>query len=221
MQKKNFTKPLITYSTNHATNGPNTFPSGNNLINRMVNPGYDMDTERKEDKEVEPAFNFKRVQILVYLEIVMIIDILLEGNEKIPSFIGLQRYVYIFNISRCSSLFWIIFIIFGSICLWYAKSSYATIRQEYQSERHSIKSEDNSEGFKIGSKSSEDKINKIIAICLLGGVISGMLGVGGGIVMAPLMLELGVLPRRAASTSNFLLMFTSSAASLLFILSVF
>jgi uncharacterized membrane protein YfcA len=46
-----------------------------------------------------------------------------------------------------------------------------------------------------------------------------MLGVGGGIVMAPLMLELNVNPKVTASTSNFLLMFTSSAGSLLFILS--
>jgi uncharacterized membrane protein YfcA len=77
-----------------------------------------------------------------------------------------------------------------------------------------------SSGFKITSSETARKINKILFICFLGGVISGMLGVGGGIVMAPLMLELGLEPRVAASTSNFLLIFTSSAGVILFILSV-
>jgi uncharacterized membrane protein YfcA len=46
-----------------------------------------------------------------------------------------------------------------------------------------------------------------------------MLGVGGGIIIAPLMLELNINPKVATSTSNFLLMFSSSAATILFILS--
>jgi uncharacterized membrane protein YfcA len=45
-----------------------------------------------------------------------------------------------------------------------------------------------------------------------------MLGIGGGIVMAPLMLELGLDPKVAASTSNFLLIFTSSVGTTLFLL---
>lgn len=74
--------------------------------------------------------------------------------------------------------------------------------------------------FSITSEECEKIINKIMAICFVGGIISGMLGVGGGIVMAPLMLELGLDPKTTASTSNFMLIFTSSAGVFMFILSV-
>lgn len=76
------------------------------------------------------------------------------------------------------------------------------------------------EGFKITSPEAGEMINKILLICFLAGLISGMLGVGGGIVIAPLMLELGVEPKVATSTSNFLLMFTASSGTILFLLSV-
>jgi uncharacterized membrane protein YfcA len=78
----------------------------------------------------------------------------------------------------------------------------------------------NSEGFKITSQEGSQQINQIMIICFIGGIISGMLGVGGGIVMAPLMLELGVEPKVTTSTSNFLLIFTSSAGTFLYFLSV-
>jgi uncharacterized membrane protein YfcA len=74
--------------------------------------------------------------------------------------------------------------------------------------------------FTLSSEEGDKVISKVIFMCFIGGVISGSLGVGGGIVMAPLMLELGVDPKTTASTSNFLIMFTSSAGVFLFILSV-
>lgn len=106
---------------------------------------------------------------------------------------------------------------FGLLCIWVTKISYISMCKEYESQRQSITPES---GFKITSNESKGKINKVMFVCFLGGIISGMLGLGGGIVTTPLMLELGMTPRSAASTSNFLLIFTSSAGSLLFILSV-
>ena len=47
-----------------------------------------------------------------------------------------------------------------------------------------------------------------------------MLGIGGGIVMVPLMLDLGVNPQTTTSTSNFILIVNSSTGFILYILSV-
>lgn len=57
-------------------------------------------------------------------------------------------------------------------------------------------------------------------MCALAGMMGGMLGIGGGIVMAPLMLELGVNPQTTSSTSNFILIINSSTGFILFVLSV-
>jgi uncharacterized membrane protein YfcA len=74
--------------------------------------------------------------------------------------------------------------------------------------------------FDIGAPKVEDKISKIFLMCAVAGVMGGMLGIGGGIVMAPLMLELGVNPQTTSSTSNFILIINSSTGFILFVLSV-
>ena len=55
------------------------------------------------------------------------------------------------------------------------------------------------------------------AISTLAGVVASFFGVGGGIVKGPLMLEMGVAPEVAAATSITMILFTSSAASILYL----
>ena len=47
--------------------------------------------------------------------------------------------------------------------------------------------------------------------------MSGMFGVGGGIVKGPLMLQMGVHPLVASATCAVMIMFTSVAATTMFI----
>ena len=51
-----------------------------------------------------------------------------------------------------------------------------------------------------------------------GGTMAGLLGIGGGLIFGPLLLELGLNPIVSTATSNFLVLFTSSSTSLQFIL---
>jgi uncharacterized membrane protein YfcA len=108
--------------------------------------------------------------------------------------------------------YWFIFAVFVVFCIFYAKYCYSVIRNQINQPGQG--------DFNLSSAEGDKIINKIIFVCFLGGVMSGMLGVGGGIIMAPLMLELGLDPKTTASTSNFLLIFTSSASVFLFLLSV-
>ncbi|KAL5709659.1 hypothetical protein ACHQM5_020323 [Ranunculus cassubicifolius] len=49
------------------------------------------------------------------------------------------------------------------------------------------------------------------AFCgLMGGTVGGLLGSGGGFVLGPLLLELGVIPQVASATATFVMMFSSS-----------
>ena len=47
--------------------------------------------------------------------------------------------------------------------------------------------------------------------------MAGLLGIGGGLILGPLLLELGIHPIISTATSNFLVLFTSSSTSLQFI----
>jgi uncharacterized membrane protein YfcA len=53
------------------------------------------------------------------------------------------------------------------------------------------------------------------------GIIAGLMGVGGGLFIAPLLLVLGMNPISATTTSNFLMLFTASSTTIQFSLHVF
>ncbi|KAI4365630.1 hypothetical protein MLD38_021596 [Melastoma candidum] len=45
---------------------------------------------------------------------------------------------------------------------------------------------------------------------LIGGCVGGLLGAGGGFILGPLLLEIGVIPQVAGATATFVMMFSSS-----------
>ena len=55
-------------------------------------------------------------------------------------------------------------------------------------------------------------------MCFLAGVAAGLLGIGGGLVLGPLFLEMGMLPEVSTSTSSFMVLFTSSTTTLQFLI---
>ncbi|XP_077233728.1 sulfite exporter TauE/SafE family protein [Tasmannia lanceolata] len=51
----------------------------------------------------------------------------------------------------------------------------------------------------------------LCALCgILGGTVGGLLGSGGGFILGPLLLEIGVIPQVASATATFVMMFSSS-----------
>ena len=58
---------------------------------------------------------------------------------------------------------------------------------------------------------------KYPSMCFFAGFFAGMFGVGGGIVKGPLMLQMGVHPLVASATTAVMIMFTSVAATTMFI----
>lgn len=54
--------------------------------------------------------------------------------------------------------------------------------------------------------------------CILAGVVAGLFGVGGAIIAGPLMLEMGVVPEVASSSSALLVLYSSASATAKFAL---
>jgi len=53
-------------------------------------------------------------------------------------------------------------------------------------------------------------------VCWMAGLFAGFFGVGGGLVKAPQMIEMGMLPEVVAATTAFMIIFTSASATVLF-----
>lgn len=163
----------------------------------------------------DQPIRWNKIRLMAELLGLMIIDQLLEGSSKIDSLLG---------ITRCSLPWFIVFMTFCLLCYLISVSFVQAIKDEQALSdlfdsvlMKKIHTED--EGFVI-AKSSDDQITRITYIAFIGGIAAGMLGIGGGIVIAPLLLDIGVNPKVASSTSNFLLVFSSSSGTILFLLAV-
>jgi hypothetical protein len=73
---------------------------------------------------------------------------------------------------------------------------------------------------KKAANSSEDwplrRLLYIYLVVIIIGMIAGMVGLGGGVLIAPLTMELGVHPQSAAATSTLVVLFSSTIASVTF-----
>ncbi|CAI0423095.1 unnamed protein product [Linum tenue] len=103
--------------------------------------------------------------------------------------------------SNCSLAYWLLN--FCQIPVAVAVSSYEAIGL-YKGRR------------KIASRgevSSNLRVHQLLLYCFLGllaGIVGGMLGLGGGFILGPLFLELGVPPQVASATSTFAMTFSAS-----------
>ena len=163
------------------------------------------DEKQKILNEEDYPLNWERINYILFLELVVIIDQLIEGSSRVPSFLGIKR---------CSFFYWLTFIIFVIICLYFVKVSINKVYVHIQTKKKVLPK------FK-----SEiiDKIEKntvfVVSIAIIAGIVSSSLGLGGGMITNPLFASLGMEPKQSSTTSNFLIIVTAIASSFIFILS--
>ena len=66
---------------------------------------------------------------------------------------------------------------------------------------------------------SMSQLIRCVVIVLIGGIVAGMLGFGGGMVLNPLMLDMGINPLVSSATSSVMVLFSASAATFAFAVS--
>lgn len=65
---------------------------------------------------------------------------------------------------------------------------------------------------------TREAIVKFPALCTVAGIAAGLLGIGGGMVKGPILLDMGLLPQVSSATSSSMILFTSSATTIQFII---
>lgn len=63
---------------------------------------------------------------------------------------------------------------------------------------------------------TKSRVRIFPAYCVIAGIAAGLLGIGGGMVKGPIMLEMGILPPVQSATASFMILFTSSSTTLQF-----
>jgi uncharacterized membrane protein YfcA len=110
-------------------------------------------------------------------------------------------------------MYWVIYLAYFPIALLLTYIIAKMVLKEYQ-DRVKI----NYPYHKTDIKWNLEILVKYPFYAFFGGVMAGLLGIGGGLILGPLLLELGIHPLISTATSNFLVLFTSSSTTLQFIL---
>ncbi|TMW56183.1 hypothetical protein Poli38472_008831 [Pythium oligandrum] len=62
------------------------------------------------------------------------------------------------------------------------------------------------------------RVTKFPVYCVSAGVAAGLLGIGGGMVQGPIMLEMGLLPAVQSATTGYMTLYTASSTTLQFVI---
>ena len=167
--------------------------NNNNDINRIE--------ERPIDTEMNKDLYLLRWDKLKYILVPFLI----------MAFLSILRESHI--VSKCSLIYWVLMCAFLIVVIIYDYFIYSHIENEYNYRKI------------INFPYDERDINwtnkTIIKLCLIGflaGFIAGVIGIGGGVVLGPILLDLGIHPVVGTVTTNMLVLITSSSTTFQFIL---
>ena len=163
------------------------------------------DEELKIINEDDDPLNWERINYILFLELIVIIDQLIEGSNKVPSFFGIKR---------CSALYWLCFLIYVGIALYFVRYSIDKV-YEHIAKKKALIPDFSSEVI----DNVEKNLKYVVSISIIAGIVSSSLGIGGGMITNPVFSGLGMDPKQSSSTSNFLIIVTAIASSFIFILS--
>eukprot|EP01016_Furgasonia_blochmanni_P046985 TRINITY_DN684_c0_g1_i2.p1 TRINITY_DN684_c0_g1~~TRINITY_DN684_c0_g1_i2.p1 ORF type:complete len:437 (+),score=21.07 TRINITY_DN684_c0_g1_i2:352-1662(+) len=163
-------------------------------------------SEIRERYEKEFSSRFPPLKMfLISLNFVYVLTLsFLRGGEGFDSVIGLDR---------CGIPSWTLIMLTIPICLVILKLARRQVeREEFFLSRGTILANDPTY-FRWDGTNSKNVI-KYSILSFIGGLGSGMLGIGGGPIMVPLLLDMGLLPEAASATSSFTVLMTATSTSL-------
>jgi len=150
----------------------------------------------RKEREDEATFPWGTLLLLIRCWVLVMILSMLKGGHGAPSLVG----------ATCGSLgYWGLVALNVPVLGFLTKLAGRGLLRRHQ--RLMIMGYEYAEGDVAWDS---DKVSRYPAIVMVGAISAGMLGVGGGMVLGPIFLELGILPQVSSATSTVMVMFMSS-----------
>lgn len=162
---------------------------------------YDQPTDRtllieRLKAEINHPLPWSRLKYLILFEIILLGDLMLEMYQPLHQIIGMEK---------CSPVFWFCFIVIIVVFALLTKHMVSIIKEANRRK----------EDLGIYSYCSNDinsRLNTIVYFSLVTGIFAGFLGIGGGLLLTPLLLNIGLSPKRATSTVTLQIVLSSLAS---------
>lgn len=196
-------KTPIELPDNHPAKGVSLYENAESVVIKSVD-GTHTRILKKVKKNERTHFQWSKLYPIAILFFVLTLVSFLRESHKENSLV---------KIERCSPEDWMLlsfFIVVATVitvvCIMKLKASYKQkLRVGYTFTNGDIKWENNI-------------ILQMLFTALVGGILSGMVGLGGGVIFNPLLLEFGVNPLVSSATGMYMVMLATLSSSILFIM---
>jgi len=142
--------------------------------------------------------------VLIVCWVIIFLISLFKGAHGAPSVIG---------VVQCSPLYWVLSVVVFPIVFvmtlligWYLVHSHnKKVRLNYSFQQGDV----------------QYTVANVIwypLLCVFAGIMASLVGIGGGMIKSPLLLELGVPPSVAGASASFMILFTSSISTVQFVI---
>lgn len=132
---------------------------------------------------------------------ILVID-LLRGNKHFPSLVGIKT---------CSVGDWLLLATIFGICILAFLLTVRMIRQ-----KHALKERVGYKFHHADLKYDDKTIIKLSILGVCGGISGGCLGIGGGMIFNPMLMDMGMLPEVASASGMYLVLYSSASTILQF-----
>ncbi|CAG9334488.1 unnamed protein product [Blepharisma stoltei] len=155
-----------------------------------------------EEKQIIP---WRQIAKIFFVIVIVLTGSFIKGGKGIDSIFGLKQ---------CNLLYWCFMAFYLAIYL--AISIYCGWKLIVKTERKiSVNYDFDENDVKWELKSTV----KIGSIAFLAGIGAGSLGIGGGIIMNPVLIAFGVRPEVSTASSSFVILFSSSISVTQYVIS--
>jgi len=146
-------------------------------------------------KEEDQLIPWKKMAKVIALLIFMMIMALLRGTNSFASII---------DAPYCGIEYWLLFAATMVGCMIFSLFNILSVRSNLR-----IKDAAGYVAKEKGFVLQEKHVGKLSILSLIAGVLAGMFGIGGGFIMGPILLTLGLSPQGLSATSGFFIIQTA------------
>jgi len=155
--------------------------------------------------EDERQYPIEKIAGLVILWIGLALITFLKGGKGVGSIIGIT----------CKSHWYAVLI----VCQFLWLLGFALTFGMKLVRRHAIKVDVNYPFHENDVLWDRGKLQFYASFTLVAGIVAGLIGIGGGMVLGPLMLVMGIHPRVSSATTATMIVLTSSSVAIMFVTS--
>lgn len=164
-----------------------------------------LEARRKLLEEDARQYPMEKISCLILLWLVLTLLTFLKGGKGVDSLVGITCKSVWYSVLIAAQFFWLL--------------GFATFFGFKMVKRHEKKIQCNFPFYEQDQLWDAQKLRFYASFTFLAGIVAGLIGIGGGMVLNPLMLVMGINPRVSSATTASMIVLTSSSVAVMFVTS--